>query len=651
MKLFLRYTIFLTLCFYLIFAGLVQATIVIEGDTVRVDTANYIVHFEKGEINHIHNKLTAKTYTIFPEASKRGWTGLMFTRYFWDSSPTRSATLVSTSQVSPNRVELVYGQDGTEIRLNIMIDTVTDDMLIDMEGVSDSGGVVGVQWGIGYLDIANLKVIVPVSGGRVYDHTDKFQSDTYPGSGRGWEAQLAIVQGDAGGFYVRNTDTMLEYKQVIFDPLRGGGGAALNFATQNQAPFDSHTSGQTRLWRFNTYVGDWRVPALIYRDWMAEAFEVTPLSEKNDWVEDITLFVKTGLSGDFTGYNYLEDFTVMIDRLAQLVDPDKTMVYLGGWKIGGSDWWVHEEDIAHPDFIPKEALAEFLAVTRKHGFRTILYITAHGCSPNHPLYESVFKQYQYRDTWTGELVGENLEGPTVHPIHPLMNISPASSEFRSYVLTQLKAVWDEYDIDGFFIDASHSVMNNATGLIEGLSTAQGMALLHQEMIDMMPGAVLGGERLHEATFVHESFAQRPLFGDKPRRHPISSFLFSPFVHAVDLAPHWYEDTPEHYQRVLLHGDVYDIMPTINVFKAHQLEDDDPEIGIIAMADHWQGGGGLQPDVNGDGQVNVFDLVIIVQNFGAQPLMNLKVDVNGDGRVNMLDLIVVSNWIEEPTVPR
>ena len=76
-------------------------------------------------------------------------------------------------------------------------------------------------------------------------------------------------------------------------------------------------------------------------------------------------------------------------------------------------------------------------------------------------------------------------------------------------------------------------MNSATGLVDGLYTAQGMALLHQEMVNMMPGVVLAGERLHEATFVHESLATRPLFGDHPTRHAISSFLFSPFVHTTD----------------------------------------------------------------------------------------------------------------------
>ena len=71
------------------------------------------------------------------------------------------------------------------------------------------------------------------------------------------------------------------------------------------------------------------------------------------------------------------------------------------------------------------------------------------------------------------------------------------------------------------------------GLIDGLNMAQGMALLHKELAEAMPGIVLGGERLHEATFAYESFAQRPLILWVPARpHPISTFLFSPFVHAI-----------------------------------------------------------------------------------------------------------------------
>ena len=45
------------------------------------------------------------------------------------------------------------------------------------------------------------------------------------------------------------------------------------------------------------------------------------------------------------------------------------------------------------------------------------------------------------------------------------------------------------------MDASFYVVNDANGLIDGLNSAQGNALLHQELAEAMPGVALGGERL------------------------------------------------------------------------------------------------------------------------------------------------------------
>ena len=45
------------------------------------------------------------------------------------------------------------------------------------------------------------------------------------------------------------------------------------------------------------------------------------------------------------------------------------------------------------------------------------------------------------------------------------------------------------------------------------------------------------------------------------------------------------------------------------------------------------------DVNGDSIVNILDLVVVANAFGAE---NEKADVNGDGAVNILDLVVVAN---------
>ena len=49
------------------------------------------------------------------------------------------------------------------------------------------------------------------------------------------------------------------------------------------------------------------------------------------------------------------------------------------------------------------------------------------------------------------------------------------------------------------------------------------------------------------------------------------------------------------------------------------------------------------DVNGDGEVNILDLVLVANAFGES---NQKADVNGDGEVNILDLVVVANAFGE-----
>ena len=53
------------------------------------------------------------------------------------------------------------------------------------------------------------------------------------------------------------------------------------------------------------------------------------------------------------------------------------------------------------------------------------------------------------------------------------------------------------------------------------------------------------------------------------------------------------------------------------------------------------------DVNGDGTVNIRDLVLVASEFG-QSGEALKGDVNGDGSVNILDLVLVSSHFGEDT---
>ena len=98
---------------------------------------------------------------------------------------------------------------------------------------------------------------------------------------------------------------------------------------------------------------------------------------------------------------------------------------------------------------------------------------------------------------------EQTESPHRHAF-----INLANSTFRKILVQQLKNVWEEYEVEAFHLDVSHFVANDANGLIEGLNSGQGNVLMHRELAEAMPGVVFSGERLHEVTFLRESFAQR-----------------------------------------------------------------------------------------------------------------------------------------------
>ena len=626
MKLSARYALLLWL---LLLAVPLYANITIDGESVHVETDNYIVQFNQGVIEYIYNKLTDETYTHPHPHGETGYTGL----YWRDKKVlTRTAMFVDAKPLSSNAVELRYRQEGTDIRLNIAVDPMTDDLLIDMEGVTDTPGIVKMQWGIGYLDIQSLSVIVPSDGGRIIDATSpkNFFNNFYPSSA--WEAQLAIAQGGRGGLYIRNTDNTLQFKLFVYE--RVDDGFALNFGTYNQAPFDAHTTGNSRLWRFNTYAGGWRVPARIYRDWMEQAFQPRRLSDI-PWTEDITLVV-LGDSGMFD----------LPEKLAKLVDPSKTLLLLGDWAVGG-EWWTKGNAAHLPDYFPNSELPSFLEAAHQYGFRVMLWTTVHAMSPSYPLY-SHFQQYQYRDTWTGELINECWDEPCDHPARfPIAYISAASSEWRNLLVSNLKTAWEEYPVDAFHLDASFYVINDANGLIDELNMAQGMALLHKELAEAMPGIVLAGERLHEATFAYESFAQRALMRDHPLTpHLISTFLFSPFVHAIGFPTIYPDDDPVRHNEILRHNEFVGAIPMLPIWGACYLDDECVETHkLLELARVWQPQYGLNGDVNSDGVINILDLTLVGQNVGIMPLSHIQADINGDGLVNVLDLILVSNMFD------
>ena len=548
----------------------VSAEITIDGDTLHVETDTYTVQFDRGVITYIHNKLTNETYTLPPGTlGFRAQTGILgIHKSVW----ARHATTVDAQKINPHQAEILFRQGGNEITLSIEVEAHTGDLLIGGNAVSDTAGVYGFQWGCENLDITNLKLILPVDGGQVIDASSPVTSRrfNYPGL---WETQLAILQGQQGGFFVRGTDETFQFKQ--FNCQKDNESIALDFQTHNQAPWDILTTAKSVVWRFNTYAGDYRVPAQIYRDWMETTFKPWRLLDMPGWVQDIGLVVNGPLNIE------------SLDRLSELVDPTKTLLYLVGWRRDGYD-------VSYPDYTPKEGFGDFVEYAHQHGFRVMPHVNLVGISPYHPLYPE-FQSFQFRDPWSKEPIGwkwDETDNPKRHAW-----INNASSKFRNLLVQQLKAVWKKYRVDAFHLDISHVVVNDASGLIEGLNSARGNVLMHKELAEAMPGVVFSGEHLHEVTFFRESFAQRWKLPPAATPHPISAFLFSPYTR-----PYGYlglpslESDPLGYQNFLNSYEGWGVLPTVQAglreLNGHLTQQ------ILAVARQWQELG-LMPDFESD----------------------------------------------------
>ena len=549
-----------------------SAEITIDGDTLHVETNAYTVQFDRGVITQLHNKLTAETYTL-PEAGRspgvRGHTGILKTdRYIWaNDMPTTEAR-----KTGQNSATLLFRQAGNEITLTIEVEAHTGDLLIGGRGASDTASVYGFQWGCGGLDIRNLDLILPVDGGQVIDASSPITNEgfNYPGL---WEAQLAILQGQQGGFFVRGADETFQFKE--FNCQKDSESLALGFQTHNQAPWDTLTIAKSVVWRLNTYAGDYRVPARIYRDWMESTFNPWRLSDMPAWVQDIGLVI---IQASFDPKT--------LDQLVEQVDPTKTLLYLVGWRKDGYD-------VNYPDYTPRDGFGDFVRYAHQHGFRVMPHANLVGISPDHPLYPE-FQAFQFRDPWDGNLKGwkwNETDSPKRHAW-----INNASSKFRNLFVQQLKEVWEKYKVDAFHLDISHVVVNDANGLIEGLNSAQGNILMHKELAEAMPGVAFSGEWLHEVTFFRESFAQRRPVETTP--HPISAFLFSPYTLPYGhLGLPSLENDPLSYQNFLNSYESWGLLPTVRIWGLRELSGHLTQ-QILSVARAWQELG-LKPDFESD----------------------------------------------------
>ena len=71
-------------------------------------------------------------------------------------------------------------------------------------------------------------------------------------------------------------------------------------------------------------------------------------------------------------------------------------------------------------------------------------------------------------------------------------------------------------------------------------------------------------------------------------------------------------------------------------------DTDPDGSVRDIGAYWYGVD-LLGDVNGDGYINVVDIILVV-NYILDDLYNTEGDVNEDGTLNILDIVILTTLI-------
>ena len=609
-KLWMKCAYILILQFVLLPSALSNTLTVDEARNVHAETDRYVARFENGVLSSFHNKLTQETYThgefeAHTElvADGRNLKVREITPEIKGLSPLECQLIYQDAWAVPRKNEVM-------LHLFISIDAGTGDLLIRQAGFSETGGIERIMWGFSNVSHETVEVIAPVFGGQILRKPNRYH---YPSK---WEAQFVILQGKRGGVFVRNDDTRYQFKTLEY--LSDEDSFAINFWQIPQAPFEQRNQITTTTWRLNAYQGNWQVPTILYREWMHEALQPVDRTEMPAWVNDIEcVIIHVNVKPD------------MIRLLNQIVDAEKTLLYLIGWRASG---WSRN----FPDYTPAKGFGDFVREAQRYGFRVMPHVNMIGVSTSNPLYAK-FGKYQMYDPRNGEKIELIPQSG-----QPYALINPASRSFRKMLVNELKSVWETYEVDAFHLDLSYTVVNNAP--IDALTIAEGNILLHQELREAMPGIALSGELLNEVTFLYENLAQRDKLPPTEQAHPISTLLFSPYVRSYGhLRVPNPERKPEVFQDFLEEYAVWDTIPTIRLWDASDLEPDRSEthkfFEIVRQRQNWTFG-----DVNSDGVVNILDLTLVAQQIGTLNPSNQRVDVNKDGVINILDLTLVAQEI-------
>lgn len=443
------------------------------------------------------------------------------------------------SKVQTDGKEVLYhGLSGGQARfpddrLSIIMQADGNDIILSETGILSEPGAYCISLAITGIPDSH-SIIAPVVGGQCFSGKTpafrKWYEYIYS-----WEAPLVILQGKQGGVAVWCDDPLWREKKLSVE--HSNGLFNLVFMTMRDEGVRENRKITSANWHISAYRGNWTVPAKAYRTLMEKRWNLKPLQDyEASWVRDIKVLAIT------------QSTSKNVDKLAALFEPETVLIYnLMGTRNS-------PPDSMNDTRFPHEEYKKEIDYARSRGFHVIefnhyriLNMPGHPnshyvCPEKRPdcgctkmggpekLYE-LFLPYLYDRYGSGK--GDVLKCR-------LGFVHTGFTPWRKMVMDGIEERINRYNIDGFYLDTSGCPDYHPKGPVEGLNNIAGSLRYWQELRKKFPMCVFMSEGVTETSVLgaalgYRSHAFHSLYGEteeeiaRQSRHPVSSYLFSPFT--------------------------------------------------------------------------------------------------------------------------
>jgi len=480
-----------------------EASIQVRDGVLYIDTPTQTAVMEKGILTSLKSKHTGEVFVRGVDVASCPALQLIYREGDAVSVDESKFGTIQTHALSNHRAEVIFHSWDADGVLNVSVEPQTGDILVEPAAYSSRSGVLACRWNLAGLR-PDLKLVAPFFQGVRLPLDDSLIKDGHWEWPFSWEAGLAILQADQGGFWVHTQDSRYRYKALHVGTAKDA--RRLGFDTQAYGPIDDNLSAGGLTWRINVFDKDWHEPAERYRRWFWQAYNLeAEQTHRIAWTRDVGFAV-----------SWCPTDEAVLEALAEKLDPKTVLLHIPNWRTD-------PYDENYPAYVASDKAKAFIGKGRALGFRMMPHFNSIDMDPSHPAYAYV-RDFQYRGLERNDLRGwswyqgrglgvpeSNAARLTNRDKKVMIKVHPGLSMWRSILGRAILEAARDLAVDATFIDVTLVTHNLHNCFVEAVTPTEGMHKLIHHVATLGQGLVVGGEGLNEITMQGQSFGQVHLF--------------------------------------------------------------------------------------------------------------------------------------------